>query len=132
MVAILARKPWVFARRRLFGWKVRFDIDEYSPAKRKELDYLCAYLLSRNEPQIKLLTEYKPDLSDTVCLRSGMSSTTEFVCQLPAGKGVKKSLERPRFLGPKNKTRSLWIPFALGFLAMLVSARFTAPYAVNN
>jgi len=25
------RKPWVFARRLLFGWKVRFDIEMNSP-----------------------------------------------------------------------------------------------------
>jgi hypothetical protein len=36
LLAILARKPCVFARRRLLGWNVLFDIDHYSPLKRND------------------------------------------------------------------------------------------------
>jgi hypothetical protein len=35
LVAMRARKPCVFARRRLLGWKVRLDIDRCSPLQTK-------------------------------------------------------------------------------------------------
>ena len=102
MVAILARKPWVFARRRLFGWKVRFDIDKYSPAKRKELDYLCAYLLSRNEPQIKLCQHAGTEvLTPFLAFEEGVFPTRNFVRQLRAV-GRQKSVGTFTFLAPEK------------------------------
>jgi hypothetical protein len=37
LVAMRARKPCVFARRRLLGWKVRLDIDRCSPLQTKTI-----------------------------------------------------------------------------------------------
>jgi hypothetical protein len=101
----------------LFGWNVRLDIDDYAPAKRKELDYLGCDFLSRNAA-----SSTKAGTAMLVLPSSNLESHFLHVRSRPAAEGsrfrgvlaVLKDPARPliqaAFSLAENKTPPLWIP----------------------